>query len=349
MRLCSSSVRNMRLAAIAVAIISLVACKPKEEAPLHVEPVTVTTETASTSTDYLNKTYVGTIEENSMTPVSFTGIGRVTRVCVQEGQHVTKGQVIAEMDAVQAQNMLATAEAQMAQANDALERMKKLHDSGALPDIKWVEVQSQVEQAKSQLAMAKKNVEDCCIYAPCSGIVSTKATEDGMTAVTAQPIVSILDISSVKVRVAIPEKEIADIRPNTRTTISIDAISRSFEGGKIEKCVTADATTHTYDIRISLPNRDHELLPGMIANVSIHGASAKDVVSAITLPLRCVQQNANGDHFVWVVQKGKARRQTVRIGGTYGNRVVINAGLDGGEKVITEGYQKVGEGSAVKV
>lgn len=339
--------RNLHLAVIAAALLAIVSCKPKEEPAQQIDPISVTTEVASASTDYLNKTYVGTIEEHSLTPVSFTRVGHVTRVCVQEGQHVKKGDVIAEMDAEQARNMLATAEAQMAQANDALERMKKLHDSGSLPDIKWVEVQSQVEQAKSQLAMAKKNVADCRIYAPCGGIVTTKVTEDGMTAVTAQPIVNILDISSVKVRVAIPEKEIADIKPNTRTTVSIEAINRSFEGGKVEKCVTADATTHTYDIKISLPNRDGELLPGMIASVRIHGASAKDVVSAITLPVRSVQQSADGKHFVWVEQNGKAHRQPVSIGDTFGNRVVISSGLRGGERVITEGYQKVGEGSTV--
>lgn len=341
--------RTIHIAAIAATILTIFACKPKEEAPLKVEAVAVTTEVATASTDYLNKTYVGTIEEKSSTPVSFTGIGQVTRVCVQEGQHVKKGQVIAEMDAAQAQNMLATAEAQMAQANDALARMKQLHESGSLPDIKWVEVQSQVAQAKSQLDMAKKNVADCRIYAPASGIVSSRIAEDGMTAVTAQPIVNILDISSVKVRVAIPEKEIADIKPSTRTTISIEALGRSMEGGKVEKCVTADATTHTYDIKITLPNRDGELLPGMIANVSIHGATDKDVISAITLPVRSVQQSANGSHFVWVNQNGKAHRQPVTIGETYGNRVVISSGLNGGEQVITEGYQKVGEGSAVKV
>lgn len=347
--------KRLQLAALAASIVALVACKPKGDAPLQIDPLAVTTEVATATTDYLNKSYVGTIEEHSMTPVSFTGIGHVTRVCVQEGQRVQKGQVIAEMDETQARNMLATAEAQMTQANDALARMKRLHDSGSLPDIKWVEVQSQVEQAKSQLAMARKNVEDCRIYAPCSGIVTTKVTEDGMTAVTAQPIVNILDISSVKVRVAIPEKEIADIRPGTRTTITVDAVGRCYQGGRIEKTITADATTHTYDILITLPNRGGELLPGMIANVSIQGVSVSrsadamnSGTAAITLPVRSVQQAADGSHFVWVAKDGKAHRQTVTLGTTCGARIVVATGLTGGERVITEGYQKVGEGTAVK-
>lgn len=340
--------RSIQLALVASLILMVAACKPQqEEKQLSTEAISVTTEVAASTTDYLSRTYVGTIEEQSSTPVSFTGVGRVVRVCVEEGQHVAKGQLIAELDEAQSRNMLATAEAQMRQAEDALARMKQLHDAGSLPDIKWVEVQSQVSQAQSQLDMARQNLADCKIYAPAAGIVSRKLFEDGMTAVTSQPIVNILDISSVKVRVAIPEKEIADIKSTTRTAISVEAIGRSMEGGRIDKCLTADATTHTYDIKITLPNSDGALLPGMIANVRLQTATSKDVVSAITLPVRCVQ-GYEGQHFVWLVDGKKARRQPVTVGATYGNRVVITSGLSGGESVITAGYQKVGEGSPVK-
>lgn len=340
--------RTIQLALVAALILMIAACKPQhEEKQLSTEAISVTTEVAASTTDYLSRTYVGTIEEQSSTPVSFTGVGRVVRVCVEEGQHVAKGQLIAELDEAQSRNMLATAEAQMRQAEDALARMKQLHDAGSLPDIKWVEVQSQVSQAQSQLDMARQNLADCKIYAPAAGIVSRKLFEDGMTAVTSQPIVNILDISSVKVRVAIPEKEIADIKSTTRTAISVEAIGRSMEGGRIDKCLTADATTHTYDIKITLPNSDGALLPGMIANVRLQTATSKDVVSAITLPVRCVQ-GYEGQHFVWLVDGKKARRQPVTVGATYGNRIIITSGLAGGEDVITDGYQKVGEGSPVK-
>lgn len=331
---------------MAAVIIAVAACKP-EKTDLKVEPISVVTEEACTTTDYLNKTYVGTIEEYTSTPISFTGMGKVTRVCVEEGQRVTKGQVIAEIDEAQAKNMLATAEAQMAQANDALGRMKQLYEAGSLPEIKWVEVQSQVAQAKSQLDMARQNVADCRIHAPVSGVVSSKTVSDGMTAVTAEPVITILDISNVWVRVAIPEKEIAAIKPSTRTTVQVEATGTSMEGGRIEKCLTADATTHTYDIKISLPNRDGALLPGMIANVRMLSGGKKDVVSAITLPVRCVQQAANGNHFVWIVKNAKAHRQPIVVGDTFGNRIVVSSGLEGGEVIITEGYQKVGEGTKV--
>lgn len=339
--------RTFYLAAVAVIMAMLVGCKAKQAEMKH-SPIKVTTEVAASASALGQKTYVGTVEENSSTPVSFTGIGTVTKMYVKEGQHVSKGQLIAELDQTQAQNMLATAEAQMAQANDALARMQQLHDAGSLPDIKWIEIQTQVSQAKSQLEMTKKNLADCRLYAPASGIVAQKIFENGMTAVTSEPILTILDVTRVKVRVAIPEQELAAITPSTKSTIAVAAIDRTMEGGRIEKGITADATTHTYDIKIALPNGDGRLLPGMIANVTLNvGTDAAGAGAPVTVPLRSVQQRSSGEHFVWTVVDGKAHRQAVTVGATSGNRIAITTGLSGGEKVIVAGYHKVGEGSAV--
>lgn len=340
--------RTSHFAAAVALVAMLVGCNKAKEAEVKSSPIKVTTEVAAAASTIGQKTYVGTVEENSSTPVSFTGIGTVTKMYVKEGQHVSKGQLIAELDPTQAKNMMATAEAQMAQANDALARMQQLHDAGSLPDIKWIEIQTQVSQAKSQLEMAKKNMEDCRLYAPVSGIVAQRLFENGMTAVTSEPVLTILDVTSVKVRVAIPEQELSAITPSTKSTIAIAAIDRTMEGGRIEKSITADATTHTYDIKIALPNGDGRMLPGMIANVTLNvGNDAAAAEAPVTVPIRSVQQRSNGEHFVWTVVGGKAHRQTVTIGATSGNRIAITSGLNGGETVITAGYHKVGEGSAV--
>ena len=98
------------------------------------------------------QTYVGIVEEREATAVSFTSMGVVKRVLVSDGQAVGRGQLIAEIDNTQALNVLSGAEAQMTQANDALQRYQMLHDNGSLPEVQWVEIQSKVAQAKSQSA-----------------------------------------------------------------------------------------------------------------------------------------------------------------------------------------------------
>jgi len=324
-----------------------VSCGGKQETQ-KTEPLRVKTETVSANQTTSERTYVGVVEEESSISASFVGTGTIQRILVNEGQHVKKGQMIAQMDPTQCQNTLASCEAQMRQANDAQERMRQLHEAGSLADIKWVEIQSQVEQARSMLQMAKKALADCYIYAPVSGVIGKKMLNAGETALTSQPVCTILSIGKVKVKVSIPEKEIASISPNTVSRVSIDALGKEYVGGKIEKGVEADAITHTYDIRISLENPTEEILPGMVASVDISGAGEiGSTEGCISIPMTSVQQTAGGEKFVWVVRDGKAHRQPVSLGETTQQRIIINEGLRQGDKIITEGYQKVGEGTDV--
>ena len=71
--------------------------------------------------------------------------------------------------------------------------------------------------------------------------------------------------------------------------------------------------------------------------------------AAITLPIRCVQQFTGGGQFVWVVEANQAKARRVTTGKTSGNRIVVTEGLKGGEKVIVDGWQKVGEGTPVAI
>ena len=284
------------------------------------------------------QTYVGIVEEREATAVSFTGMGIIKRMLVNEGQAVGKGQLIAEMDDTQARNLLSGAEAQMTQANDALARFKMLHDNGSLPEVKWVEIQSKVAQAKSQLEVARKNLADCRLVAPVSGIIGKKLIGVGETALPSQAVVSILDISTVKVKVAVPEAEVGGINAHTPTSIQVEAINGSYQGGQIEKGVQADALTHTYDIRINVANADRKLLPGMVANVRFVSDGSQAIGSKM-IPVTAVQKKtvstslqADGSLFVWTVGKDSmAHRSTVTIGQTQGNYVCV---IDGLNKVI---------------
>ena len=312
-------------------------------------PIRVKTEVVAHMTGEGVQTYVGIIEEGEATAVSFTSMGVVKRLLVNEGQHVSKGQLIAEMDDTQARNMLAGAEAQMTQANDALQRYGMLHENGSLPEVQWVEIQSKVAQAKAQLEVARKNLADCKLTAPVSGVIGNRQVVAGETALPSQAVVSILNINTVKVKVSVPESEIGSISTNTPSSVKVDAINQQFKGGTIEKGVQADALTHTYDIRISVANNGYHLLPGMVASVTFDfGAQEGAAPEQLTVPITSVQKKVSGKLFVWSVDEyNKAHRTDVSIGSTVGNRVVITSGIKASQRIVTEGYQKLSEGTKV--
>ena len=328
-----------------LSVILVSSCTSKKEQN-EKAPTRVTTEIVSTALNASGQTYVGIIEECEATAVSFTSMGVVKRMLVNEGQAVAKGQLIAEMDDTQARNLLNGAEAQMNQANDALERYKMLHDNGSLPEVQWVEVQSKVAQAKSQLEVAKKNLADCRLVAPVSGIVGKRLVNAGETAMPSQAVVNILDISTVKVKVAVPEAEISGIGANTSSIIKVEAVNGSFKGARIEKGVQADALTHTYDIRIHVANGERKLLPGMVASVQF--GNIEKPTKELSLPVTAVQRKADGSLFVWMVANDStAHRATVHTGETMGNRIVITDGITEGGRIVTEGYQKLSENTKV--
>ena len=312
-------------------------------------PIRVKTEVAVSSGNVSGQSYVGVVEENEATAVSFTGMGVVKRVLVSEGQAVGKGQLLAVMDDTQARNLLSGAEAQMAQADDALKRYGMLHDAGSLPEAQWVEIQSKVAQAKSQLSVARKNLNDCRLVAPVSGVVGRQQVKAGETALPSQAVVTILDVSRVRVRVAVPEAEMNAITPHTSSMIEVEAAGKKVSGGRIEKGVQADALTHTYDIHIHVANPDRKLLPGMVANVTLSQIHmSKGEGGGFYLPITSVQRHPDGSLFVWTVDNQKtAHRTTVTVGSSQGNRIRITDGITAGERVVTEGFQKLSEGTRV--
>ena len=313
------------------ALLMVVGCSEKKEQRVKA-PIRVKTETIGASANNSLQQYVGIVEENEGTAVSFTGMGTVTRVHVQEGQFVSKGQLIAEMDPTQCINTYQAAKATLDQALDAQQRMQMLHDSQSISDIDWVNVQTKVRQAQSSLDIANKALKDCRLTAPCSGIVGNKQMESGMTALPSQPVCTILNIAKVKVKVSVPEKEIASFNPiagrNKGVTITAEALGgKTFHSNYFVRNVQGDVLTHTYDVRFTVLNPGGELLPGMVVNVTTE-ADQTDADNTVTVPIRCVQQGADGHQFVWLVKGNKAHRQSVEIGQTQGDRIVILSGAD---------------------
>ena len=336
-----------KLLLILASVIIVCSCSEKKEdgkkAPIRVKTLVVSPAMADNSVSY-----VGIVEEREGTAVSFTGMGVVKRLLVSEGQAVGHGQLIAEMDDTQARNLLAGAEATMKQANDAHERYGMLHENGSLPEVKWVEIESKVEQAKSQLEVAKKNLADCRLTAPVSGIIGKKLVGAGETAMPSQAVVTILDISSVKVKVSVPEAEISRLSSTTPSTIVVEAAKTTLKGGHIEKGIEADPLTHTYDVRIQVQNGDRKLLPGMVANVQFLPDGSQSL-QAKSLPVTSVQRRSDGSLFVWTIANDStAHRTTVTTGDTHGNYITIVDGINLGQRVVTEGYQKLSEGTRVR-
>ena len=310
-----------------------------------VDPLRVETIVAAPSADVGAAVYVGAIEEESSAALSFPVAGTVARTFADEGRRVGKGHLLAELDPTSARRTFEAAEAALNQAKDACARLKQLYDAESLPEIKWVEAQTRLRQAESAYGSARKNLDDCKLYAPFTGVIGKRQAAAGETVLPGVPAMTLLRIGMVKVRFPVPEQEIGRLGTDSRLRITVAALGdRAFPAGKIEKGAVANPATHTYDVRATLSNADGELLPGMVCRVEASPAGAAE---EIALPVRAVQQAGDGSRFVWTVRGDSAVRTAVTTGRLVNNGIVLTGGVAAGDRIVVDGMQKIGEGSKV--
>lgn len=328
----------------AVSLFLLTGCKEKTTKPQTDAAVAVKEMTIGESFLPEDYHYSGTTEEENGTQLSFTLGGTITSLRVKVGDHVRKGQLMATVDPTSVKNSHAMALATKKQAEDAYQRMKQLHDKGSLPDIKWVEAESRLAQAVAAEEIARKNLDDCNLYAPVSGVVSEKYVEQGQNAAPGLPIIKVVSTNDLNVRVSVPEQDVSSVKIGQRADIIVEALDgRHLTGRVVEKGVVADALSRSYPIKIKVDGTHADLLPGMVAKVSIRTASTAS--TAIVIPSRLLQLSDDNTCFVWVDEGGKASRRTVEVGEFTSGGVNIVSGLKNGDKVIVEGQQKVCNGT----
>ena len=336
----------------------LVSCGKKTDEQAKTEPVLVKEMTVGES-GYAatSANYSGTVEEENGVSLSFSMGGTIKQLRVKVGDHVRRGQLIASVDPTSIKNSFDVAHATRLQAEDAFKRMKQLHEKGSLPDIKWVEVQSQLQQAVSAENIARKSLSDCNLYAPMDGVISEKNAEVGQNAAPGMPIAKLVTTRVLNVKIAVPESEMAGIHVRQRAKIQVQALDgRWLEGYVIEKGVIADPITRSYSVKIRVEGAADGLLPGMVSNVSLAKIASSgndsyttaDASSCIIIPASLIQLGDDNSNFVWVDEGGKAVRRTIICGEYVSNGVSIVSGLKHGDKLIVEGQQKVCTGTPLK-
>jgi len=293
--------------------------------------------------------YVGIVEESVSVPVSFLTIGQVEKVYINEGQKVKKGQLLAELNNSNYQSMYQMSLAKEKQAYDAYNRLSDLYKKGSLPEIKYVEIQTGVEQACSATQIALKNLNDCKLYAPMDGIIGKRSIEPGMSVMPAITVFKVVKIDKVYVKVSIPENEISSVKTGDKAEISVTALdNQQFEGSIEEKGVMSNPLSHTYEIKIALRNLEEKLMPGMVCKVMIQNNTA---TNQVVVPSNVVQIDKYGQKYLYVADTNtnKAEIKYVKVGSPYRNGVIVTTGLKAGDQLIVEGYQKISENTTIQI
>ncbi len=323
--------------------------KPTAQGPIRVNVEVVGSSIAVSD----GQEFSGTVESADASTVSFSVPGTISKIFVEEGQKVSKGQMLAQIKSESLVNSRNIAQAELEEARDAYQRLKKLHDANALPDIKWVEIQAKLKQAENAAALADRAVADASIYSPLNGYVAEKFANEGQTVVPAEPIMKVVNLNRLQVVISVPENEISHFGPETTAKVTFDVADKTVVAGKIGlKGVEANPLTRSYSVKFDIANPEGKIMPGMIGSVSVEGLRSNTTTpeqTEITLPSQAVLLASDNSQFVWLVKEGKAVRRTVVADELSANGVRVKSGLTRGDSVIVAGMHKVGTGSPVTV
>ena len=323
----------------------VVSCKHAKTELKSATPIAVQVMVTDTVSGSMTRTYVGEVEENLSVAVSFPVGGRVERVYVREGDRVREGQTMVVVNKANAQNAYNAAKASLQQAEDAYNRLKKVYDQGSLAEVKWVEMQTTLDKARSMEQIARKQLEECTLKAPFSGVVGTCYAKVGGSLLPDEPAITLLDMGSVSVTFSVPESEIGSVKVGEEAYVLVPALQNKMLVGRItERSVKASKVSHSYQVKIAFTNPDKSLLPGMVCKVMLDQPENQGFV----VPAKCVQTRPEGLS-VWVVENGRAQHRLITSSQFVANGVLVTSGLHPGDTVITEGLQKLYTGAELIV
>ena len=286
-------------------------------------------------------TYSSTIEAYATNNIMPQAGARIRKINVEVGDYVVKGQVLAEMD----RNQLDQLELQI--QNDEVEyaRLKGLYEEGGVS-------QSDFEAAELGYKVRKTNyqnlLENTILRSPINGYVTARNFDKGDMFSMSAPLFTVQQVIPVKLLVGISENEYTKVKKGDTVSLTVDALpGRTFTGKVNRLYPTINAATHTFNAEVVVQNSDRALRPGMFARVKVVFGTNHRVV----LPDQCiVKQEGTGQKFVYLLNTDETVSYVpVTLGRHMGTEYEVIDGVLEGDTVVFKGQSTLKDGVKVIV
>jgi membrane fusion protein (multidrug efflux system) len=289
----------------------------------------------------------GSVDAEDNILVSAKSAGVVTAVYVKEGQQVSKGQVLAQIDnSVIARNIEAQ-KSQLELAVSIFNRQKNLWDQKIGTEVQYLQAKTNKESLEKQIESLNEQNDMTRIKAPIGGTVDEVVVKIGENIAPGMPAVRVVNTSNLKLVANISEAYVTQIKKGNTAIIDIPELKKQITAKVTFVGKTIDPLSRTFSVEVKLPSNG-DLRPNMtgILKVVFHSEP-----STIVVPVNIVQ-DLNKEKIVFVVESnGKqtiARKKVVTIEGVYDNLAQVK-GLNAGDKVVTFGYQGLNDGQVIKI
>lgn len=354
--------RSMLFGTIALAPLAVVACGPSAEAngaqpaaqeaaaaaPTRVIDVETVVVEPRPFTEFVAVT--GDVAADREVVVASEESGVIREIYVDKGARVSAGQAVAKIDDSVLSAQFAQAQAEAELAAETWERQRRLWEDDSIgSEIAYLRAKYGAETAAANARALEARLARTVIRAPIDGTLDDRMIEVGSTVMPGSPVARVIDTNPLEVRAGIPERYAGDFRTGGTARLAFEHLPEREITGRLTFVGTAvDGQNRTFAVEIAVDDAGGRLKPGMVAKIQ---APRRTIENALTVPRDAVLRSAEG-YIVYVVEEREGRTVVraapVTTGPGAAGEVVVDSGLEPGDRVVVVGQQQLADGDAVR-
>jgi len=274
--------------------------------------------------------------------------GRIEDVYVREGAQVATGDPLVKVDTDVIERSMAELKTQLELAEVVFERQQRLWDQEIGSEIEYLQAKAQLESLQRSMETLTEQKDMAVMRAPFAGVVDRCLAKTGEFAVPGAPLVRIVNLSDMKVRAMVSDHYAGRMSKGMPATVIVSGVDTiETRVGRVGKFI--NPANRTLEITLPLPEGT-SFLPNMFASVWLEDLNLD---SALVLPSSLIQQDINGDEFVFVAEGSGATRTVVKhvleMGMGSGDDILVTSGLAFGQAIISKGATRVVAGQQVNI
>lgn len=285
------------------------------------------------------------VAEETASATSQTG-GIITSLKVDEGDYVQKGQLIAVVNMETMEKQRVEIETTLSLAKTVYERQKRLWEQNIGSELQYLEAKNNKERLEKSLQTMASQIDMKNVYSPINGVIDMVMLKQGELSSPGFPIVQILNTGKLKIAADLPDSYLSSIKQGQSVEVYFPALDLTTTKTVTELGRRIDPANRTFLVGMNTGSMGGKIKPNLLAEVKVKDQVLDDV---IMVPVNIVQQEVNGDNYVYVVENGLAKKKLIMTGISNDEFIVIEDGLNVDDQLIVKGSNGLSNGDQVNV
>ncbi|MEH6777179.1 efflux RND transporter periplasmic adaptor subunit [Maribacter arcticus] len=280
--------------------------------------------------------------------------GTLQKVYVNEGDRVSKGQLLATIDDGGMSSQLSQLKSQATLAKTTFERQERLWKQNIGSEIQYLQAKTNYESSENIVSQAQSQLGKSSIRAPFSGIIDNVIKDQGTVVAPGQgsEVFRLVNLSDMFIEVEVPETYLGSVVKGKEALVYFPVLGDSITTKIRETGNFINPSNRSFEVEIPVPNKEGKIKPNLTAKVNLNDYTNEN---AILIPTSIISENAEGDQYVFVAMEPNAdneavvKRTIISTGKTQGAKIEVLTGLEDGNLIIKEGARSVKDGQKVKI